>query len=374
MHHHNFWHFFKYKELNELYISMAVRSFSLSMIGIFMPIYLLNLGFSFSSVALFFAVLAFSHAVGTIPAGLISARFGYKHNILFSVPLLILAFLALYTLETFNWPLLAISVLFGVNNSLFWTGYHSDFSRFSHKKKRGSELSYSKIITSLFHVLGPITGGIVISLVGFKVLFVIVSILFFVAVFPLFKTKDVHDKFHFSLKDVFLKRKVKESFAFVGFGFERVAAGLVWPVFVFFFLLGESYNSLGILSSISLLFSFVFVFAIGRFADDYRKIILKIGAIANAFVWIVKSFVRTGMQVFMIDSVYGITSASYSLSFDAISYDKANKGNIMKYIVYREFMINMGRAVLFAALIFVSDLLFGILSGGVLGSLLMLLF
>jgi len=48
--HHNFLHFLKNRELNELYATMAIKSFSISLIGIFIPIYLLNLGYTLQSV------------------------------------------------------------------------------------------------------------------------------------------------------------------------------------------------------------------------------------------------------------------------------------------------------------------------------------
>jgi len=81
MHHHNhFLHFLHNRELNELYASIALRSFALSMIGIFIPIYLLQEGYSLASVLIFFAVVTGIHAFGVFPAAKFSSRFDLSLN------------------------------------------------------------------------------------------------------------------------------------------------------------------------------------------------------------------------------------------------------------------------------------------------------
>ena len=99
MHTHRLLHFLRNRELNELYASIAIRSFALSMINIFIPIYLLNLDYSLKQVLIFFVFLTGTHAVTSIHAGKISSKFGFKHAILFSVPLLLIFYLMLYSLE-----------------------------------------------------------------------------------------------------------------------------------------------------------------------------------------------------------------------------------------------------------------------------------
>ncbi len=45
--------YFRNKELDELYAFFGLREFALSLIGIFVPIYLLTLGFSLQGVAVY---------------------------------------------------------------------------------------------------------------------------------------------------------------------------------------------------------------------------------------------------------------------------------------------------------------------------------
>jgi len=371
---HHIFHYLKNRELNELYFSIAIRSFSLAMIGIFIPIFLLQIGFSLAQVLIFFAIFAFTHSVGSFPAAKIAAKYGFKHSILFSIPFLIVALLMLYTIEIYGWPIYLIAIIFGINNSLFWIGYHTDFAKFSEKKKRGTQLGSAKIITSIFQVLGPVIGGLILVFVGFKVLFIVSSILLFVATIPLFYSKDSHSPNKFTFRGIFRGRKIKDSLSFIGFGFDNAMGNIVWPIFIFFVVLGEQYTLLGTITSLSLFFSLIFVYIIGKFSDVHRRFVLRIGSIFTTAVWVGRYFVRTVAQVFVIDSLYGVSRSLTNIPFDALSYDKADKGDIIRFITYREFVINLGRTFLLLILLLVSDLILGLTVGGGVGSLLMLLF
>jgi len=373
-HHHHFLHFLHNRELNELYASIAIKSFAISLIGIFIPIFLIQAGYSLTSVLLFFALLAGTHAIGSIPASKISAKFGFKHSILFSIPILILALLGLYVLDLFGGLFYVVAILFGVSNSLFLIGYHVDFAKFSDKKNRGSEVGFSKVLSLLFNVAGPILGGIILTIFGFKSLFILSSIFLVLSAIPLFYSKDIHNPIKFSFKGIFKGQKIKDTLGFIGFGFERAVGYVLWPIFIFFMILGESYTNLGAVASLTLISSVIIIFAVGKFSDSYKRTILKIGAVLNSIVWFVKTLVSTVLHVFVIDIFSGATQTMINIPFDALSYDKANKDNIVRYIVFREFTINIARSVFLIVMIFVVDITSGFIFGGSLGSLLQLLF
>ncbi len=367
-------HFLRNRELNELYSSIAIRSFAIAMFGIFIPIYLYQLGYSFASIFLFYAITSLTHAIFSIPSAKIAARFGLKHTIFFSTPFLILFLLLLYSLEQFSWFLPFLGIIIGISTSLFWLGYHVDFSRFSDKKHRGKEIGFSKIVASVFSALGPIIGGLILTFFGFKVLFILVSFLLAGAVVPLFFSQEIYEPITFSFKGFFKGQKLKDSLGFVGHGIEYGINAVIWPLFIFLFIFGQKYTSLGLASSLSFFFSIIFVFLIGRFADVYRRVLLKIGSVVNAIVWIIRSFVVTPIQVFIVDSFYGVSKTSMDIPFNALCYDKANKSNILKFITIREMVHHGARSLFFFAMIFITDLVSIFRFGGSLSSLLRLFF
>ncbi|MCK5040187.1 MAG: MFS transporter [Candidatus Aenigmarchaeota archaeon] len=371
--HHHLFHFLHNRELNELYISIAIRTFALSMVNVFVPIYLLKLGYSLASVLIFYAILNAVHALFVIPASMICSKYGFKHSIFFSIPFLLVFYMLLYSLEQYSWSLYFPAIVFGFSNALFWMGYHVDFSKFSDRKNRGEELGVARIISQLFHIIGPAVGGLILTFIGFKALFACVSVLLMASVIPLFFSKDIHEPMNFSLTEIFNGLNLKDRLAFIGYGIESGMGTVIWPIFIFFSIL-NNYTSLGFVSSLSLFFSLIFIFVISRFSDSYRRLALRIGAVANAVIWTMRSFVKTGFYVFVIDSFYGIAQTTINIPFDALCYDKANKSNIVKFIINREIAIQTGRVFLFLALLSVTDLVAGFVLGGVGASVLYLLF
>ena len=360
---HYTFHFLRNKELNELYASMAIRSFAISTISVFVPIYLMNLDYSLVAVLSFYAILNASHALFVIPAARISSIFGFKHSIFFSIPIVILFYVLLHTLGTYGWPLWLLAIIAGVSNALFWMGYHSDFSKVSHERNRGKEIGYAHISATLASVLGPLFGGLILMFTGFQTLFVIVSVLLLASAIPLFFSRDAYESPNISLSRVFTNQKPSNYLAFLGHGIESGVGGILWPLYIFFTVL-SSFSALGFVTTLSLLFSLVSIFFIGKFSDVRRKLVLRLGSILNAAIWGMRAFVTTILHVSIVDSLYGLTKTMRVVPFDAMSYDKANRSNIVEFNMFREATIATGRVILFVSMIFVSDLVVSFLFGG----------
>jgi MFS family permease len=376
VHHHHYFNFLKNRELNELYLTVGIRAFAISLIGIFIPIYLYQLGYSFQSIFLFYLFYSLFHALFSfLFAGKIAGRYGVKHTIFFSMPLHIIFFTLLYTLDRFVWPLALIAFFFAISTSLFWVSYHIDFSKFSKKKDRGKQVGASKIIASIFGAAGPFTGGLILTLFGFQTLFVIVSILLLCSVIPLFFSKEVHEPAKFSLKGFFRKSKISDISGFMGHGIEQAIGFILWPLFIFLFIFGEKYLSLGIVSSIGVVVALVFVFIMSNFSDIYRRTILRIGAVANAILWIFKSFIVTPFQVYIAGAFYGATQSTMSIPFDALNYDKARERDIVSLVLQREVYHHVGRIIFFGIMFFLVDNLVQVFRyGGPLSSLMRFFF
>lgn len=376
MHSHiNFLHFFRNRELNELYMSIAIRAFAVSLIGVFIPIYFYKQGHSFFSIFLFYAIWSLTHMLFSMPSAKISSKLGLKHSMLLSVPFLILFFFLLYSLENFHWPLPLLSVLIGISTSLFWLSYHIDFAKFSSKKNRGKQVGLSKIIIAIFSVLGPIVGGIVLTFAGFEILFIVVSVLLLGSVIPLFFSREIHEPSSFSLKGFFRGQKIKDILSYIGFGIEGKIGGVLWPLFIFIFILSEKYISLGLVSSLSLGVALISIIFVGKFSDIHRRKILKTGTVFNSIIWVVKSFIVTPIQVFIADALHGISRVTMDVPFDAINYDKAKEKDRVKIILQREMYIHMGVVLLFLVLMFLTESFVEIFRyGGPLSSLLRFFF
>ncbi len=370
--HHLFLHFLKNRELNELYASMTIRAFAMGMIGIFVPIYLLKLDYSLGSVFFFYALAYAFNALFIIPAAAFSAKYGFKHSIFMSIPFLIALYLLLYSLGTFQWPLLLLAAAFGINRAFFWMGYHIDFSKFSDKENRWGEVGFARMLFFGSHFLGPLVGGIFLAIFDFKALFVLVIVLLLISVVPLFLSKDTHEPMYFSIDKIFTYSRVREGLAFIGRGIETGVSLVIWPIFIFFSIL-NSFTALGLVATLSLFFSVVAAALTGAVSNSRRGLVLKVGALATSVIWILKTFVTTPLQVYVIDAFHGIVRAFVTVPLDALSYDKANRSGIVEYIIFRETFVEIGRVAVFVVMLLTADLITGLLFGSG-ASLLFLLF
>lgn len=352
----------KLDKIEELYIHISIRSFALSMISIFVPIYLLKLDYTLTSVFIFYAILNGTHALFILPAAKMSSKIGYKYAIFLSVPFLITFYLLLYTLESYHWSLYLLAIIFGVNQSLFWIGYHTNLSKFTNKKYRGEEISFANIFKSIFHTIGPLVGGLILVFIGFKFLFVLVSLFLFISTIPLFLSKDIHEPINFSVKQILTNQRIKDYFSFIGHGIETGLGTIIWPIYIFFSIL-NNFTVLGLVVSFSSLFSLIITLIIGRFSDMRRRLVLRIGALLNVVIWGIKTFIRTTLQVFIIDAFHGMARTAISIPFDALTYDKANKNKLVEFIIFREIFIQLGRVVLFIGMVFTADLITGFIFG-----------
>jgi len=347
--------FFHNKELSELYLSYGFRSLALSLISIFIPIYLIKMGYSIQTVILMYALVYAIFVLLIIPVAKFCTKFGPKHSMVLSVIFTVLFYLMLYSLETYNWSIYLIAVIGGIEISFFWTGYHLHLAKASDRENRGKEIGFLSITASLVGIFGPMLGGFIVLVFGFHIAFLIVIGILLLSAIPLLMSQDTHEPFEFHFKDL-NDLKFKEFLGYFGIGAEFVVGAIIWPIYIFFFIL-NNFVLLGSVSSLSMLFSMISMYVAGRLSDINRRLTLKVGSIVTAIVWFVRILVTAPMQVFAIDSFYGIGRQFMLIPFDAINYDNAEKSNIVKVIVFRELGLQYGKIAMLLIFLVLSNYL-----------------
>src|SRR5690606_25977773 len=87
--HRHFWRDIQFNEINEIYVAMLVRGLSLSMIGLFVPVYMLKLGYSLTDFLIVQVVYFIVRVFADFGAAHLVAKFGPKHVIIFGQTLFI---------------------------------------------------------------------------------------------------------------------------------------------------------------------------------------------------------------------------------------------------------------------------------------------
>lgn len=343
---HNYKHHlfrFRYTELNEIYWFMALRSFSLSLVAIFIPIYFYVSGYSASNIFLYYFLLYLFEFLSEYPTAYLIKRFGPKHTMISSLPLMVFHIWQLLTLNTYNWSPWAVALPVALSLSLFWEAYHYDFSRTKHRKKATSEVGRMYIIMALAGAAAPMIGGLVATFLGVQWLFIAVILLLTIGSLVLFKTKDTNfRKGKLNLNKIDLNKIEKHVVSYVGIGWETAAGMQIWPLFVF--LIVGTYSGIGIITSLALVFGIVLTFIISKRADKGDRInFIKLGSMTTSIIHILQIFADSFLKVFTLNVGRSLAQAVFKPPFDTEYYLHADEESRSEYIYVMESSVDLSR-------------------------------
>ncbi len=207
-HSKHFWRNAKMSELGELYISMTLKTFAFSMIGVFVPIYLYQLGYSLPVIALYFVVYFSFRIPVNYLAGEFTARYGPKHTISYAYVITLLYLGMLLTMEHYNWPLWFLALSASASISLFFVAYHVDFSRIKETKNVGSELSHMYMLQRVASAIGPLMGGLIATVFGVHLVIAMSIVIVLLAIIPLMMTREpMRPRKNLNFKGISLKKE-----------------------------------------------------------------------------------------------------------------------------------------------------------------------
>ena len=362
-------HLIKYlfnRELSEMYISIAIKNLALSMIGIFIPIYLYSdLGYPITKIVLFFLVYAGSMMVTSLVIPKFLSKFGLKHGILLSMVLFILNIILLQSLH-YHGLFYLPAVVWGIGNSTYWISFHTDFIENSDSKNRSQEVSLWYIMAFLGILLGPILGSVIITYLGFLTLFVISILILLLSAVPLFLSPELHVPVKFSYKEIFKMDHTKQTLIYVIYGIRVIVSNLALPLFIFIAL--GSYLEVGGIASIAALSSMVIGFFVGKVArtEKREKTFFRFGALFHSLGLFSFIFIKLFIH-FIINSIYlSLSFVFVEIPHHTLVYSKAKKTkNTLGYIAYREAAIAFGRVLGLLIILVTGSLLANIIASGV---------
>ncbi len=330
------------RETFEIYFLLAFRALGFSMIGIFLPLFLLNsLHFSLNKVIFFFLMTSVAFMVGNYFAlGLIS-KYGTKHVMVWSYFFLIFGLLMTYFLESYPSLFLFAAFYQGLSMGLFWMGFHVDASLHSRKKVAGKQSGLMSFVSILGAVLGPVIGGFVLYSFGFPFLFLVSIAIFIISILPFLFSKDIYVKTDFDFRSLFVRGHIKYFFGYFAQGVRATAATVFWPIFIFSIF--GSYVVLGSYGALATLFTGIFCYFVGMIADEHRKgFLIRISGPFEGIVWIARMFVDSIPSVFLVGFLGGITSVGVDVPLLAKTYGRTKKEKAAAFLFFREASIHCG--------------------------------
>jgi MFS family permease len=356
MHHHR--HHLRYvylvlknKELRDLYVAMSLKTLSLSMIGIFIPLFLMiDRNFSLNEVVLFYVWNVIAMMLFTPFAGKFSSKFGLKKSIVLAAPMFIIFYLGLHNFENLGISINYLAILLGISSALYWTPFMTHFIRKSDKKHRSEEVGFLSGVTIMSTMAGPFLGGLIITMYGFNMLFFIVSLLMFLSIFPMLLIKETHEPFKCTLKDLVNLSK-KGSFKLMALGGANIAEMVFWPVFLFSTI--NVYAKMGLVFFVAELSSFFGSFFFGAVENRQRLLrLLKWGAGISVIIWISRIFFEGALLLATVTVIGAFLHSMIEVPFDTLAYDSYKRRKYLsESVIYKLIMMNVGKLIILGVIL-----------------------
>ena len=350
------------KDINDLYTMHAVRNLALSMVAIFIPIYLLKVGFGWIHIALYILLHYVFANVCSYYAFKLAAKIGVKRSFILSIPLKIAFLVGLefaIPLQSFFGDYLAIAILaFGISlaDSIYWMAYHVEFVRFSSEEKTAAQLGVGQIINAIAHSIAPFIGALIIVKLSFTTTFLVIGVLLLIGMIPILFTKDDHEPFHFNLKSL----RHKNALRYMAEGMYSPSTSALWPLLLF--TLYTSITTTGLYYVVSNTAYILMTYIVSHVLTNKNQAkLLLAGTLSHGASLVVRVLSGSPIGALIGQTYGGLSGPWYNITFHNIFYKQAKREDKAKHIYLREFYLNCGRcitsALLLVLFIFVSPVL-----------------
>jgi len=347
-----------------LYTGRTIMMVAGALLGLFLPIFIYNLfNQNLTAVVLYYGVGYFIYGITINIGARFLNKFGFRKALQISVFLAALFYVIFYFIDKNNLlELIPLSIFVLVFFRLFhWLPYHVDFAKFSDKKNRAKQLSVLKATRLAMGIFIPLVSGFIISRLGFDYLFIISIVLYLVSSVPYMTIPRTRERFIWSWKETwrqfFSKERRKMVLAYFADGAEGMVGMAVWPIFIYQ-LLDGNYFQVGMLSSLIIGITVTLQLFMGKYVDKKasKRKIVRLASVLYSIGWLIKIFITTAFQIFVVGAYHSITSIFLRTPFDALTYEiAADQGHYVdEFTVLREMALNTGRAFMTILIILIS--------------------
>ncbi|MBT3865950.1 MFS transporter [Candidatus Woesearchaeota archaeon] len=325
------------------------------MIGIFIPIYLLTIGFSLTQVLVLFLVEWTVFGLFAPLYALIISKVGLKEIIILRTVLLPVLLFLLHLLkynEFLQKYVYLIVIPLAITAALHTMSIQSLFGKHMGTKKHGTKTAKLVALPGLFSILAPVIGGLVAGIFGFGALFFLASVMLIVSLIPIlvFKENVDHPSFNFLVFHK-LKKYVKEMFMIGVIGFSGFVFMGILPI-ALYLTIGDV-SSLGLLFGLFSLVSALLIIFTGKLSDKIgiRKV-FRIGVLGVGLVLCLMGYYFGTMIFVGLAIVSGFFAPFRGVPFETHLYNVARKNkSVLEFLAFKEFSFFIGRALFLVVII-----------------------
>ncbi len=329
--------------------------FARSLVAIFIPIFLLKIGFQIEEVLLYYCIYHAINVPLNFLAGWMTKRFGARRIIMLGVIFLILFLATLFNIQSESWTLLILMTVFAaLYDAFYWVAHIFFFMKCSEQDENVTKDASTLYIVKRFAgVLAPFFGALVLIFFSQKVLLLISIVILCLSFWPLFKIKDIDDKTKTKIKSPteFMSHwTILKDYLFMAlFSIHSAVETVLWPIFIF--LVFKSIESVAALPIIISLSAIIFTYFAGRLDKKNRNTMIAVGSLMLAMIWLVR--INFDYTIVYYASVFLVAffSILVTLPLDSEMFEKGEKKDALSTSMYRNATSMFSRSILFLVLL-----------------------
>ena len=349
------------RQFRQFYISTSLYTFALSLISVFIPIYLYALGYDIAAIGLFYVVHYVFRLFTTIPIAKLINRIGVKHVMAAGYCLSFFKVILLITLPGAGWPLWLIAMVESLDHTAYFLPYHIGVSKLKQQKASGKQLSILFQWNRIGGALGPLMGGFIAQAFGVAYALLATAIVIALSIIPLtlspepLRTRQNLKLTRFPWR--IIKRDVSAMF---GLSPNQLASSGIWAMFlgIYVFTQDNAYLGLGLLSSLGFLLAIVAARYFGRVIDASRgRTLLRISSPLQASANLARAFIASTPVAYVFNLLVQPVMLGVSLPYqhgEMARGDELAKNRIL-YMTIMETINYIPKALLWLAVFIIAD-------------------
>lgn len=343
--------FFDKRPIYRVHSAQTLRSVALSVVSIYVPIYLLTLGYTLSEVIFFYAIL---HSFGLLVTFAVVTRLINRFGTLFTIkwyyPFQILFLALLFFLEKEGIPLWLIAVVGGTANVLYYVPLNMILLRNTNVNKLGSDLATFFALPKMFGIIGPIISALLIPIIGFWWVFTVAIIGLFFSYLPLAGLYEKPRGEVIAWSRIWNLLKKRKS-VFMLEGLDNILEETEWFWGIYVFLLIGSLSAPGIVGALASLGGVAFTFFVGAKVNKNTSRYILLGSLALMGVAIGRMFVDTPVWAYVLTIGASFAFMIFLVSYTSMIYKRVKKDDEEEFIILREIPTVLGRLVVFGLIL-----------------------
>ncbi|MEF8880860.1 MAG: hypothetical protein V5A72_03455 [Candidatus Nanohaloarchaea archaeon] len=341
--------YMNFRDLDNLLVYEFLKNFGISLIGVFIPIYILSQGKGILPASLFIIISGVAGVILSYPISRVISKIGFKHSLIASYFFLIPGIMVIRMFELSVLTISVSSVLYNIGRLTHNIGLNSEFAVDSSKEKRAEDSGKMLSLPSISRVIAPLAGGVIFAGFGFTNLMFITVFILLLSVLPLIFSSEHRDPMNYNMKQLLQDEFLKTIPLFIIRGIQAVGAVAVFGMFIYLIVGGSvDVGSARALDSLGFVITGLLV---GRYATKIRKdLFVTIGCIGAGSAFFLRGFIATPIQAFLLSFISGIFFQIYHIPIYSSFADEAEDTEILEFYTLRKIFVSVGNILVIGTL------------------------